>query len=193
MHIDKYIQETRSNLESVNNVEFIQLIEESARLIVKTFIDGGSVLICGNGGSHSDAQHFAGELVNFFTREHKALNVITLGTNSTVSTAWANDHNFEDQFAREVQAYGNAKSLFLGITTSGKSANVNKAFIEAKNLGMKTIALASEKAIANLPKNIDLIIPVPVQETHKIQEIHIVIYHAICILVEENLPANFLN
>jgi D-sedoheptulose 7-phosphate isomerase len=174
-------------------VEFVHLIEESARLIVKTFIDGGSVLICGNGGSHSDAQHFAGELVNFFTRKHKALNVITLGTNSTVSSAWANDHIFENQFASEVQAYGNDKSLFLGITTSGKSVNVNKAFIEAKHLGMKTIALASEKALANLPKNIDLIIPVPAQETHKIQEIHIVIYHAICILVEENLPANFLN
>jgi D-sedoheptulose 7-phosphate isomerase len=193
MQIDKYIEETRSNLQSVNNVEFVHLIEESARLIVKTFIDGGSVLICGNGGSHSDAQHFAGELVNFFTRKHKALNVITLGTNSTVSSAWANDHIFENQFAREVQAYGNDKSLFLGITTSGKSVNVNKAFIEAKHLGMKTIALASEKALANLPKNIDLIIPVPAQETHKIQEIHIVIYHAICILVEENLPANFLN
>lgn len=193
MHINKYIEETRSNLESINNIEFIQLMEESARLIVKTFIDGGSVLICGNGGSHSDAQHFAGELVNFFTRDHKALNVITLGTNSTVSSAWANDHNFQDQFAREVQAYGNNKSLFLGITTSGKSANVNNAFIQAKSLGMKTIALASEKAISNLPKNIDLIIPVPVQETHKIQEIHIVIYHAICILVEENLPANFLS
>ena len=193
MHINKYIEETRSNLESINNIEFIQLMEESARLIVKTFIDGGSVLICGNGGSHSDAQHFAGELVNFFTRDHKALNVITLGTNSTVSSAWANDHNFQDQFAREVQAYGNNKSLFLGITTSGKSENVNNAFIQAKSLGMKTIALASEKAISNLPKNIDLIIPVPVQETHKIQEIHIVIYHAICILVEENLPANFLS
>lgn len=193
MHINKYIEESRSNLDSINNIEFIGLIEEAARLILETFIDGGSVLICGNGGSHSDAQHFAGELVNFFTREHKALNVITLGTNSTVSSAWANDHDFQDQFAREVQAYGNNRSLFLGITTSGKSANVNNAFIEAKSLGMKTIALASEKAISNLPKNIDLIIPVPVQETHKIQEIHIVIYHAICILIEENLPANFLN
>lgn len=193
MHIDKYIEETRFNLESINNIEFINLIEEASRLIIRAFVEGGSVLIGGNGGSHSDAQHFAGELVNFFTRKHKALSVITLGTNSTVSSAWANDHNFKDQFAREVQAYGNAKSIFLGITTSGKSANVNNAFIEAKSLGMKTIALASEKAIPNLPNNIDLVVPVPVQETHKIQEIHIVIYHAICILVEENLPSNFLN
>lgn len=193
MHIDKYIEETRTNLESINNFKFHNLIEETSQMIVKTFVDGGKVLVCGNGGSHSDAQHFAGELVNFFTRKHKALNVITLGTNSTVTSAWGNDHNFEDQFAREVQAYGNPKSLFLGITTSGKSANVNKAFKEAMHLGMKTVALASEKAIANLPMNIDLIIPVPVQETHKIQEIHIVLYHAICIFVEETLPANFLN
>ena len=157
MHIDKYIEETRTNLESINNFKFHNLIEETSQMIVKTFVDGGKVLVCGNGGSHSDAQHFAGELVNFFTRKHKALNVITLGTNSTVASAWGNDHNFEDQFAREVQAYGSPNSLFLGITTSGKSANVNKAFKEAINLGMKTVALASEKATANLPRVCKLI------------------------------------
>ena len=193
MKIDGYIEESISNLQSIKNPEFIALISETAKLILDSVINNGNILVCGNGGSHSDAQHFAGELVNFFTRDHKALNVITLGTNSAVASAWSNDHSFEDQFAREVEAYGNSNSLLIGITTSGKSKNVNNAFSKANSLGIKTLALTSKKALPYLASNIDLIIPVPVNETHKIQELHIVIYHAICILVEENLPTNFLN
>lgn len=193
MKIDGYIEESISNLQSIKNPEFIALISETVKLILDSVTNNGNILVCGNGGSHSDAQHFAGELVNFFTRDHKALNVITLGTNSAVASAWSNDHSFEDQFAREVEAYGNSNSLLIGITTSGKSKNVNNAFSKANSLGIKTLALTSKKALPYLASNIDLIIPVPVNETHKIQELHIVIYHAICILVEENLPTNFLN
>jgi D-sedoheptulose 7-phosphate isomerase len=193
MKIDEYIEESISNLQSINNPELIGLISETAKLILDSVSNNGNILVCGNGGSHSDAQHFAGELVNFFTRDHKALNVITLGTNSAVATAWSNDHSFEDQFAREVEAYGNSNSLLIGITTSGKSKNVNNAFSKANSLGIKTLALTSKKALPYLARNIDLVIPVPVNETHKIQELHIVIYHAICILVEENLPTTFLN
>ena len=193
MKIDGYIEESISNLQSIKNPEFIALISETVKLILDSVTNNGNILVCGNGGSHSDAQHFAGELVNFFTRDHKALNVITLGTNSAVASAWSNDHSFEDQFAREVEAYGNSNSLLIGITTSGKSKNINNAFSKANSLGIKTLALTSKKALPYLASNIDLIIPVPVNETHKIQELHIVIYHAICILVEENLPTNFLN
>ena len=193
MKIDGYIEESISNLQSIRNPEFIALISETAKFILDSVTNNGNILVCGNGGSHSDAQHFAGELVNFFTRDHKALNVITLGTNSAVASAWSNDHSFEDQFAREVEAYGNSNSLLIGITTSGKSKNVNNAFSKANSLGIKTLALTSKKALPYLASNIDLIIPVPVNETHKIQELHIVIYHAICILVEENLPTHFLN
>jgi len=193
MKIDEYIADSISNLKSINNPEFIGLINESTKLILDSVSNNGNILVCGNGGSHSDAQHFAGELVNFFTRDHKALNVITLGTNSAVASAWSNDHSFEDQFAREVEAYGKSNSLLIGFTTSGKSKNVNNAFSKAHSLGMKTLALTSKKSLPYLTSNIDLIIPVPVNETHKIQELHIVIYHAICILVEENLPTSFLN
>jgi D-sedoheptulose 7-phosphate isomerase len=193
MKIDEYIEESISNLQSINNPELIGLISETAKLILDSVSNNGNILVCGNGGSHSDAQHFAGELVNYFTRDHKALNVITLGTNSAVASAWSNDHSFEDQFAREVEAYGNSNSLLIGITTSGKSKNVNNAFSKANSLGIKTLALTSKKALPYLASNIDLVIPVPVNETHKIQELHIVIYHAICILVEENLPTTFLN
>jgi D-sedoheptulose 7-phosphate isomerase len=193
MEMSSYIEDTRKNLNDINTSEFIVLIENAAKLILDSISAGGNVLVCGNGGSHSDAQHFAGELVNYFTRKHKALNVITLGTNSAVSSAWSNDHSFDDQFAREVEAYSQSNSLLIGITTSGKSKNVNNAIYGAQSLGLKTLVLTSEKALNHLPANIDLIIPVPANQTHKIQEVHIVIYHAICIIVEENLPLNFLN
>jgi len=193
MEVNTYIEETRKNLSDINTSEFIGLIENAAKLVLNSISAGGNVLVCGNGGSHSDAQHFAGELVNYFTRRHQALNVITLGTNSAVSSAWSNDHSFDEQFAREVEAYGQPNSLLIGITTSGKSKNVNNAFDKANLLGIKTLALTSKKALPFLANNIDLIIPVPVNETHKIQEVHIVIYHAICIIVEENLPFNLLN
>jgi D-sedoheptulose 7-phosphate isomerase len=117
--------------------------------------------------------------------------VITLGTNQTVTTAWGNDHGFEGQFAREVQAFGDERSVLLGITTSGKSVNLNNAFLQARNLGMATIALASERAEEFLADKTDCLLAVPGLETHKIQESHIVVYHALCIYIEQNLPQQF--
>ena len=192
MKFNNYVNESISNLEAINNEQFAEVFNSAANLLLSAIENGKSILVCGNGGSHSDAQHFAGELVNFFTREHRALKVITLGTNSAVASAWSNDHSFEEQFAREVEAYGESGSVLLGITTSGKSKNVNQAFTKARSIGMKTIALTSTRAIQNLNNEIDIIIPVPVNETHKIQECHIVIYHALCIFIENSLPKKFL-
>jgi D-sedoheptulose 7-phosphate isomerase len=187
MNFSLYSQETIENLSKLQNEKFLATFQEAIYTLVETLNSGGNILVCGNGGSHSDALHFAGELVNFFTREHRALPVIALGTNGAVSTAWSNDHAFEDQFAREVEAYGGPNSVLIGITTSGKSKNVNNAFTVAKAIGMKCIALTSERAVPNLPKYLDTVLAVPVNETHKIQECHIVIYHAICIAIEESL------
>ena len=193
MDLTNYINDSISNLEAINNEQFAAVFTAAADLLLLAIENGKSILVCGNGGSHSDAQHFAGELVNFFTREHKALKVITLGTNSAVVSAWSNDHSFEEQFAREVEAYGETGAVLIGITTSGKSKNINKAFIKARSMNMKTIALTSKKAIENLSNEIDVIIPVPVNETHKIQECHIVIYHALCIFIENSLPKKYFN
>lgn len=193
MDFKDYVKNSISNLEAINNDQFVEIFNSAAKLLLSAIEEGKSILVCGNGGSHSDAQHFAGELVNFFTRNHKALRVITLGTNSAVTSAWSNDHSFDEQLAREVEAYGEPGSVLLGITTSGKSKNVNQAFVRASSMGMKTIALASNKAIGNLNKEIDVIIPVPVDETHKIQECHIVIYHALCMFIENSLSKKFLN
>lgn len=176
----------------LNNEEFLTSFNNAAEILLAALTAGKSILVCGNGGSHADAQHFAGELVNYFTKPHKALSVITLGTNSAVVSAWSNDHRFEDQFAREVEAYGREGSALIGITTSGESKNVNSAFERAHGMGMKTIALTSQRALQHLSKKIDSVIAVPVVETHKIQECHIVIYHAICIYIENELPNEFL-
>ena len=102
MNLKNYINDSISNLEATNNEQFAAVFNSAANLLLLAIENGKSILVCGNGGSHSDAQHFAGELVNFFTKEHKALRVITLGTNSAVVSAWSNDHSFEEQFAREV-------------------------------------------------------------------------------------------
>jgi D-sedoheptulose 7-phosphate isomerase len=193
MEFTNYVKDSISNLEAINNEQFTEVFKSAANLLLSAVENGKSILVCGNGGSHADAQHFAGELVNFFTREHKALKVITLGTNNAVASAWSNDHSFEEQFAREVEAYGELGSVLLGITTSGKSKNVNQAFAKAHSIGMKTIALTSTKAIQYLSDEIDVIIPAPADETHKIQECHIVIYHALCIFIENLLPKKFLN
>ena len=193
MEFTSYVKDSISNLEAINNEQFTEVFKSAANLLLSAVENGKSILVCGNGGSHADAQHFAGELVNFFTREHKALKVITLGTNNAVASAWSNDHSFEEQFAREVEAYGELGSVLLGITTSGKSKNVNQAFDKAHSIGMKTIALTSKKAIQYLSDKIDVVIPVPADETHKIQECHIVIYHALCIFIENLLPKKFLN
>jgi D-sedoheptulose 7-phosphate isomerase len=193
MKFTNYVKDSISNLELINNERFAEIFKSAANLLLSAVENGKSILVCGNGGSHSDAQHFAGELVNFFTKKHKALKVITLGTNQAVASAWSNDHSFEEQFAREVEAYGESGSVLLGITTSGTSKNVNQAFAKAHSIGMKTIALTSKKAIQNLSNDIDVIIPVPVDATHKIQECHIVIYHALCIFIENSLPKQYLN
>lgn len=183
----EYVTATITNLKLLQNRDFNESFVKAVNIFCDTIILKGNILVCGNGGSHADSQHFAAELVNYFTRAHRALPVIALGTNSAVATAWSNDHKFEDQFAREVEAYGNKDSVLFGITTSGKSKNINSAFEKANKIGMKTVALTSKKAIPYLPEQITSLLIVPVLETHKIQECHLVIYHALCIAIEESI------
>ena len=183
-----YINESRSNLESLFTREFEDNFASAGDYMVDSLSHGGSILVAGNGGSHSDAQHFSGELVNKFSREHKALRVLTLGTNTSVATAWSNDFDFESQFSREVQAYGDKDSVFFGITTSGKSQNISIALAEAKKIGMKTIVLTSYAGQEALKPAADIVLSVPGDRTNKIQESHIVVYHALCIYIESKLP-----
>jgi D-sedoheptulose 7-phosphate isomerase len=192
MNLDQYLVDSIGLLEVLRNEKFQKSFNQASNILLDAISAGGSIIVCGNGGSHADAQHFAGELINYFTKPHKALPVFTLGTNSTVATAWSNDHNFSDQFSRELEAYKNQNSVLVAITTSGKSVNVINALEKAGEMGFKRIALTGSTGSGLLQKYCDVVLAADSDITHKIQETHIVMYHALCIYLEQNLPKEFL-
>lgn len=145
---------------------------------------GGQLLLCGNGGSAADAQHLATELVSRFYCERIALNAEALSVNSSTLTAVGNDYSFDRVFARQVEAKGKAGDVLIGLSTSGESQNVIEAVKVAKSLNMKTIVFTGGKH-SNLRNLADITVPVPVEDTPRIQEMHILIGHIICELVEK--------
>lgn len=148
--------------------------------------DGRPLLVCGNGGSASDAMHITGELVGRFLKERRALNVICLSSNPAVLTAWSNDYSYDTVFSRQVEAYAVPGGIVWGISTSGNSGNVVKAFQQARQSGMKTLALTGEGGGAMAPHS-DVLVAVPSRRTPDIQQVHLVLYHYICEAVEANL------
>ena len=156
--------------------------------IVESLRAGGKILLCGNGGSAGDAQHLATEFVSTLTldRPRDAIPAIALTTDTSLLTAVSNDYGFEHVFARQVEALGREGDVLIGISTSGNSANVVKAFERARAAGIRTIALtgASGGALATLS---DVEINVPSSETAHIQEAHIAAGQLIAFLVEDEL------
>jgi D-sedoheptulose 7-phosphate isomerase len=144
------------------------------------------LLICGNGGSASDAMHIAGELVGRFLKERRALKAIALAADSAILTAWANDYSYDDVFARQVHAYGEPGGVLLAISTSGRSKNVMAAVTAAKSKGMTTIALTGKGGGA-LASMVDILLDVPSTSTPLIQQGHICIYHYLCAEIEARL------
>ena len=140
---------------------------------------GGKILIFGNGGSASDAQHFASELVNRFQRTRAAFAGLALTTDTSVLTSIANDDAFERVFARQIEAFGRPGDVAVGISTSGTSANVVAGLSQARRLRLATVALAGA-----LPMTADVCVNVPATVTARIQEAHRTIIHAWCELIE---------
>ena len=161
-------------------------VEEAIETIVAALAADRPLLICGNGGSASDAMHITGELVGRFLRERRALKAICLTSNPAVLTAWSNDYSYETVFSRQVEAYGEPGAVLLGISTSGNSANVLEAFQTAKHAGIATIALTGEGG-GRLAPLTDLLLDVPSTSTPFIQQAHICLYHYICEHVELRL------
>jgi phosphoheptose isomerase len=160
-------------------------IVAAAELLAETFARGGKLLICGNGGSAADAQHFAAEFIGSFrVRNRQALPAIALTSDTAVLTAWSNDCAFEDVFARQVQALGCDGDALIGISTSGQSPNVIRAFERARRLGLRTVALLGGNG-GRAATLADLAVTVPSADTQRVQETHIVLIHIICELVEE--------
>ncbi len=144
------------------------------------------LLVCGNGGSASDAMHITGELVGRFLKERRALNCICLSSNPAVLTAWSNDYSYETVFSRQTEAYAKAGGVILGISTSGNSGNVVEAFKVARANGMTTIGLTGEGG-GRMAEWTDILIDVPSRSTPFIQQVHICLYHYICEMVEAKL------
>jgi phosphoheptose isomerase len=160
----------------------------AAAAIVGSVRSGGKLLICGNGGSAGDAQHLATEFVSTLRveRRREAIPAVALTTDTSLLTAISNDYGFEGVFARQVEALGRSGDVLLGISTSGNSDNVVRAFEQARTQGLRTIALTGESA-GKLGPVADIEIKVPSEETSHVQEAHIAVGQLIAFLVEDEL------
>ena len=164
-------------------------IAQAAERLAEGLRQGHKILVCGNGGSAADAQHFAAELVNRFEMERPGLAAIALTTDSSALTSIANDYAFEQVFARQVRALGRPGDLLLAISTSGHSPNVLAAMTAARELGMITVALTGRDGgyVARQLGENDLEIRAGATATARIQEVHILVIHCLCDLVDQIL------
>lgn len=166
--------------------EYLGNIIEISEIITSAFRNGNKVLFCGNGGSAADAQHLAAEFSGRFYKDRKALPSDALHCNTSYITAVANDYSYDDIYSRIMEGTGVKGDVLIGISTSGNSKNILKAFKISKSLGVITIGLTG--ITGGLMKNVsDYIIQVPSSDTPRIQECHIMIGHILCEIVESNL------
>ena len=166
---------------TMEQMDVIQLMAERCKEALKS---GNKVLFCGNGGSAADAQHLAAELIGRFQKERRSLASVALTTDTSILTAVANDYGYDEVFARQVEGLGRSGDVLIGISTSGNSANVVKAALKARDTGMHTIAFTGEGG-GKLKDICDITFAVPSKVTARIQEMHTMVGHIICELVEE--------
>lgn len=157
-------------------------LAQAVDLSFATLTNNGRILACGNGGSAADAQHFIAELVGRFERERLPLAGIALNTDTAILTAVGNDYGYEAIFQRQVEALGQPGDILVAISTSGNSANVNRAVSAAHDRNMAVIAITGKGGgeMANLLAETDVHLCVPHDRTMRIQEVHIVLLHALC-------------
>jgi len=172
----------------VSDPAFLEKINSAVTLVAKAFKDGYKVQFCGNGGSAADAQHLAAEFSGRFYKNRKALPSDALHCNSSYVTAVANDYSYDEIYSRLIEGTMNKGDVLIGISTSGNSGNIVKAFEMAKSLGIVTIGFTGA-AGGKMSELSDILINVPSTDTPRIQESHILIGHIICELVEAQLFA----
>ncbi|MCD7956952.1 MAG: SIS domain-containing protein [Lachnospiraceae bacterium] len=172
--------------ELIGNETLLNAIDELSNEIIRTIDSDHKLILCGNGGSASDALHFAGEIVGRFQKERPAWPVVVLNADVATLTAIANDYGYDDVFARQAEGHINAGDLFIGISTSGDSENVYRAVEVAKKKEAKTAALLGKDG-GKIGKQVDYPIIVPCMNTARVQESHIMLIHIMCEIVEEKL------
>jgi D-sedoheptulose 7-phosphate isomerase len=158
-------------------------LEEASILIIETLKKGNKILLCGNGGSASDAQHIAAELTGRYKATRRGLPAIALNTDTSAITAIANDFGYESVFSRQVEALANQGDLLIAISTSGNSENILNALEVAKNLGCKTLGFSGKQG-GEMNSYCNLNLVVPSNDTPRIQEMHILFGHILCQIVD---------
>jgi D-sedoheptulose 7-phosphate isomerase len=184
--IHEHLRQTAALLEDSVSAIGEAAVDDAVAAMVGALARDRPLLICGNGGSAADAMHITGELVGRYLMERKALRAICLADNPAVLTAWSNDYAFDTVFARQVEAYGEAGAVLLGISTSGNSENVVRAFEAGRAMGMITMALTGEGG-GRLAPLADHLLAVPSTSTPMIQQVHICLYHYMCEQIEVGL------
>jgi D-sedoheptulose 7-phosphate isomerase len=164
-------------------------IAAAGRVMSQSLLDDGKILSCGNGGSAGDAQHFSSELLNRFERERPGLPAMALTTDASTITSISNDYAYEEIFSKQIRALGKPQDVLLGISTSGNSENVCRAIAAAHERDMKVVALSGRDGgrMADMFEEGDVEIRVPATRTARIQEVHLVIIHALCDLIDTAL------
>ena len=164
-------------------------IAQAAEWIAAAYRSGGKTLLFGNGGSASDAQHIAAEFTGRLRRDRPALPAIALTANSSDLTAIGNDYSYDEVFAKQVRALGRAPDVLLAISTSGGSTNVVRAIVAAHEKDMTVVALTGRDggAMAGLLRDQDVEIRVPAQRTCRVQEVHLLVLHCLCDLIDAEL------
>lgn len=166
------------------NNEFIESISRVVRLIFQVLESQGKIVICGNGGSASDSQHFAAELIGRFKSERDPLPAMCINSDVATMTAIANDYGYDNVFLRQTEGILMQNDILIGLSTSGESSNVYNAILEAKRKGIKTVAFLG-KSGGRIKSIADEYILIPSYNTARIQECHLTCIHIICNLLEE--------
>lgn len=185
----KEINEASQNLKTLQEAsalhdEFVKMMD----LLVDTYKKGGALFVAGNGGSAADAQHFVAELVVKLAKDRTPIKAFALTVDTSILTATGNDFSYDDIFSRQVEGLMTSKDVFMGITTSGNSSNILKSFAMCKKIGAKSILLSGKdggKAVKENMADINLVVPGP--NTARIQEVHEILYHTICLALEKRL------
>ena len=164
-------------------------IAAGGRVMSEALLADGKILSCGNGGSAADSQHFSSELLNRFEMERPGLPAMALTTDASTVTSISNDYSYEEIFSKQVRALGKPQDVLLGISTSGNSENVIRAINAAHERGMKVVALSGRDGgrMADIFEEGDVEIRVPATRTARIQEVHLLVIHCLCDLIDTTL------
>jgi len=183
-NIEQHIDTVQASLDALSPV-----ITDGAACIIKALLSDRKILACGNGGSAADSQHFSSELLNRFEQERPGLPAMALTTDSSTLTSIANDYHYDDIFAKQVRALGQPGDVLLAISTSGNSRNVVRAIEAAKEREMVVVALNGRDGgdMANAMTENDVNICINGPSTARIQEIHIIVIHCLCDLIDHQL------